>query len=629
MLSNKINNLVKKYRKYKKIQSIDNKKKINNFKIKVRHAILMHWTWPKKVFLGMFKIVLLGAILLYLPISYDLDYSNNNGYKYVNNEYIFYFMDTPTDLYNTKELNFNFIDSLFLAVSAFTTTGISGKLDIGSHMSYFGQFVMFVLLQIGGFGYASLLYLFGRFLQKVFHRQFFSSALSNIERGGTKITDSPKMLLRIFLLIVSIQICFSLIISIIFVVTPFKVQQNVYMYLNNQLIPINGVTSDSDVIYSGYKNYGIALWHALFLCGSAINNAGFDLFGTSSLAIFRNDIGIIIQFFVISLFFIGGIGYQIIFDLMLRIEYIWKYRFLYKVCGMNKYASIAKNKISSFSKICLTTTFIIIIISTSLVYLTEHFDQYSYVEMLDVKSLTLPLHKIPKIAYGYDINNNIVQVKPFGNNYSLNVNFTLFFNSMSTRSAGFSTISMSSLGENTKWLFIILMFIGTSPSSTGGGIRITTLAVMFKSMINWLRGLTKSSLYKRNIPNNDVIGSFLISTLCFVMLVLFSFVTYSFTLIPHIDYNGENINLIQYLKQKNSVTLTFSDFMFDMASSFGTCGLSSGVLNADKLGWWSKIPSIILMFIGQMGIGATLLLFARKVPKRNNPNYIEQPIRLG
>lgn len=606
----------KKFKKFKKFHSMNNKKKWNKFKDNVRHAIVMHWTWPKKVFLAIFIIILIGAICLYLPISY-----NYKSYEYINNEYVFWFNTDNQDsllIEHNKPITFNFIDALYLSVSSFTTTGLSGKIEIGTQMSFFGQFVVWVLLGVGGFGYASLFYLLGSLIKKVTNKPFFSSSISHIERGGTKITDSAKMIFRLFFIILFIQIFFTLIFACIFTFTPFYIQQNV----ENR----PGLTVDSNTIYSSYHNFGQSLWKSLFLSSAAINNSGFDLFGSSSLSLFRNDIGIIVQVLVLTLFLIGGIGFPVIYDLSKRFEWLIKHKFLYKICKVNRFAYLEKEKFSSFSKICLISSIVIIIISLLFTYLIEYVSQFKYQDVIQTYdqqgNIITPLYKYPETVIGASTKTN---VKPFGNNHWFNLNFSIFFNTMSTRSAGFSTISMANISEGTKWIFIILMFIGTSPSSTGGGLRTTTIAILYKSSFSFLKGMDKSSLFKRNIPQNNVLKAFVVTFFGVVTLILFSIITYLFASIK--DANGQN--LFTEMQTKENVYLTLTDFIFESSSSFGTCGLSSGIMTSQYVKWWTRIPLIILMFIGQLGMSQTFEIFARKVPKNNNPNYIEESIRIG
>ena len=199
--------------------------------------------------------------------------------------------------------------------------------------------------------------------------------------------------------------------------------------------------------------------------------------------------------------------------------------------------------------------------------------------------------------------------------------WNIIFNVASTRSAGFATVGLYNLTESTKILFIITMFIGACPSSNGGGIRTTTIAVMFKSMMSWLRGLDRTSIFKRTIPNKTVTYSFLIFLLGFVIMFV---LTTAFFFLSFINNNGNN-----FVQLQEPYNFTFVDYLFDMSSAFGTTGLSTGISNLEVLPWWTLLPLIVMMLIGQLGIGATLEIFARKIPKRKDIDYLEEDIRLG
>lgn len=611
MANKRIENFKNKFIKNRKIKLIEKKKRFTRYKKKFKNYVLMNWTWPKKVFLAILIIVIIGAVFLYLPISYNI-----TKYDYLNNEYVFYFNDAPNE-----PVRFNFIDALYFSVSAFTTSGISGKIDVGNQMSFFGQFVIFVLLQIGGFGYGSLFYLLGKLIDNLFNKKykksFLSTSLSHIERGGTKISDSAKMIVRIFFIIIFFQLFFGLIITLILYNVPFKEQQPIPL--------IEGMWTDNpNVVYDCYKNFPLALWKGIFLSGSAINNAGFDLFGTSSLSLFRNDIGIYVQLIVLILFVIGGIGYPVVYDLNIKTEWFFKHVILFRCFKVKKYRYLQKPKLTMFSKICIYSSIIIIVLSLMMTYTSEFISQF---KMDNSKleenwkngiSQVLPLYKFPISIASSDG----TILRPFGKNYFLNVNFSIFFNTLSTRSAGFTTINMLNLSETTKWIFIFLMFIGTSPSSTGGGIRITTIMVVVKSIGSWLRGVSQTSILKRNVPVKNAINAFMILTFGFAFVIINSGLLFGLALIP-VESNKN------FLIQSAKYNFTITDFIFESFSAFGTCGLSSGIMSAEHAKWWMRIPIIILMIVGQLGIGPTLEIFARKVPKNKNTSYVEEAIRLG
>lgn len=566
----------------------------SNSKRNFKKIVLAHWTWPKKVFLSILLILIIIACILYTPLVYDYQ-----SYEYYDNQYHFVF---ETDINGNPTITgkVHFFDAFFMSASAFTNTGLS-VIDIGSKYSLFGQIIIWIAVQLGGFGFISIFYLIGKFTSKIIKTKFFTSSMLHIERGGSKISDSSKMIVRLFFLIMMIQFIFAFMISGILFTTPFKEQ---IVNLPNSGGITNIIPYDSKVIYPTYNNYGSAFWHALFLSSSSINNAGLDLFGVSSLSIFRNDFGILIQAFVLILFIIGGIGFPIIYDISKKMEWFWKNKI--HNLFFQKYSKVVysepKPKFSAFARTCIIMFFCISLSSISLGYLTEYLTSSNSIDGASYDSILL-----------YPAVNDT-----FGSNIALNKNWAIFFNTMSTRSAGFSTVNMSNFSEATRWIFIILMYIGTSPSSTGGGIRTTTLFVAFKSMVYWLRGIEIPLIQKRAIPKKIVINSFIIIIFAFVLIMSLGIILF---LIDSIQKN----NTISTLNSN----WTFIDFFFECSSAFGTTGLSVGLTMSGEFEWWSYMLLIVLMFIGQMGITSFLAIFAKRIPDQIYFKAIEQDMRIG
>ena len=243
-------------------------------------------------------------------------------YEYRNNEYVFHLNLSEADklLGKSEVINVNFIKAMFVAVSAFTDTGLTAGIEVGIHMNFFGQFVVYSLIQVGGFGYISLFYLLGKSIYRLTQKNIFSKSMLHIERGGSKISQSSKMIVRLFFILTGIQFIASLILASIIYSVPFYLQQDAKDYF--------GITVDSTVVNDGYQHFDRAHWHGVFLSSAALNNAGFDLFGSSSLSLFRNDLGIIVQVLLMFLFVLGGIGFPIIYDFSMRIKWYFKTKIL-------------------------------------------------------------------------------------------------------------------------------------------------------------------------------------------------------------------------------------------------------------------------------------------------------------
>ena len=161
------------------------------------------------------------------------------------------------------------------------------------------------------------------------------------------------------------------------------------------------------------------------------------------------------------------------------------------------------------------------------------------------------------------------------------------FQSVTLRTAGFNTIDLTLLSESTLFLMIILMLIGASPASTGGGLKTTTVATLFLTVKSFIMGKEDIEVYQRRISDSTVkksLGIFFIG----VFIALFG------TLILTI-VNPE---------------FTLLECAFEVISAFATVGLSLG--GSPSLTVLGKILIIILMFLGRVG---TLTIFIALLSK--------------
>lgn len=151
-----------------------------------------------------------------------------------------------------------------------------------------------------------------------------------------------------------------------------------------------------------------------------------------------------------------------------------------------------------------------------------------------------------------------------------------FFQSVTTRTAGFNTISLNSLYPHTLYLICLIMFIGASPGSTGGGIKTTTFAILFQSVKATLRGKDRVEFFDRTVPNQLVVRA--------VAIIVISLIVVSFFIL-----------LMMRIETEHS----FLSIFFEVVSAFATVGLSLGI--TPYLTAAGKISLIILMFIGRVG----------------------------
>ncbi|MGB7460462.1 MAG: potassium transporter TrkG [Carnobacterium jeotgali] len=292
------------------------------------------------------------------------------------------------------------------------------------------------------------------------------------------------------------------------------------------------------------------LFHGFFTSFSAVANVGVDLTG-QMLIPFHNDY--FVQLIIMLLIVVGGIG----FPVLLEVKDFLQYRRTKKVLPF---------RFSLFSKITVSYFFILLFGGALCIWLLEY-NQF-------FKGMTFTESA-----------------------------FYSFFYSVTTRNAGLMTTSLGNFSEGTLLLFSILMFIGASPSSVGGGIRTTTLAIVVVYLISFIRGHDQVALFRRRIGRDDVqksIAVFILSmTLCMISILVLS-----------VSESHELITLI-----------------VEVTSAFGTTGLSLGI--TPTLTVLGKLIIIILMFVGRIGMLYMVMLLVPKHKEDKNYHYPTEKIIIG
>jgi potassium uptake TrkH family protein len=180
--------------------------------------------------------------------------------------------------------------------------------------------------------------------------------------------------------------------------------------------------------------------------------------------------------------------------------------------------------------------------------------------------------------------------------------FYAFFQSTTTRSGGLATMDVNDFTDPTLFLMAALMFIGASPSSVGGGIRTTTFAINLLCLYHFARGRRAIRVFNRELHQDDIIKSLVVS----IMAVLICFFAVLILMVT------ENQSLLAII--------------FEVASAFGTTGLSMGI--TPELSAIGKMVLIILMFIGRVGVISFLLIIGGKTEKESI-HYPKERVIIG
>ena len=174
---------------------------------------------------------------------------------------------------------------------------------------------------------------------------------------------------------------------------------------------------------------------------------------------------------------------------------------------------------------------------------------------------------------------------------------TTLFSSMTTRNAGFSTVDISTLSLPVLVFFLFLMFVGASSGSSGGGIRVSTFAIMVSSVVSTIKGKPHVELFKRTIDNELVLKAYSI----FVFFVVGNLIGIFALLVT--EYQAIEAGKIELL-----------DIIFEHVSAASTVGLSTGI--TPELTEPGKFVLILAMFIGRVGTLTIAYLFGKQVMSR-------------
>src|SRR5690606_3439321 len=177
-----------------------------------------------------------------------------------------------------------------------------------------------------------------------------------------------------------------------------------------------------------------------------------------------------------------------------------------------------------------------------------------------------------------------------------------FFTGTSSRTAGFNTAEMADFTRPTVMVIMLLMWIGASPGSTGGGIKTTTFAVAFLNIISLARGKDDLEIFRRRISNDAVNKAFAI-----IMLSLFAI--------------GASIFALTITDSDKSLL----DIAFECFSAYATAGLSLGI--TPELSDAGKVIITLTMFIGRVGLLTLLVALVRNV-KSKSYQYPQEKVLL-
>ncbi|MBC6994796.1 potassium transporter TrkG [Neolewinella lacunae] len=428
---------------------------------------------------------------------------------------------------NAANEDIAFLDALFTSTSAVCVTGLI-VVDTATYFTPFGQFIILVLIQIGGLGILTFASYFSYFFKgaSTYENQLTLSEMTNSQKVG-EVFSTLKYIILITFTVEAVSALF-----------------------------IYSTLSSAD-----FGSYLERMFFAVFHAVSAFCNAGFSTL-TNSLYEegFRFNYGL--QLMVIFTFVLGGLGFPIVVNIL---EYL-RYRFINIFLKRKANQTYRPWVLNINSRITLVTTLTLTALAFVLFFILEYRN-------------TLADHSL------------------FGKMV------TALFGAATPRTAGFNSVDMTALTFPTIMITFLLMWIGASPASTGGGIKTSTFAIATLNILSLARGKTKIEVFQREIADISVRRAF--ATISLSLIVI-----------------GLGILLITVFDPEKGLL----NIGFECFSAYSTVGLSLGITGALSTG--SKLVLIVIMFVGRVSMLSIVIAFFKKV-KHTNYRYPTEEITIN
>ena len=309
------------------------------------------------------------------------------------------------------------------------------------------------------------------------------------------------------------------------------------------------------------REYGLVegVCYSIFHSVSAFCNAGIDILGNGSFTEYATNP--LINFTTMSLIIIGGIGFTVWGDVLKNV---------FEDIGEEGY-SVKKifTKLTLHSKIAISMTLALILLGTVSFFVLEYANPETFGNMTFGEKL---------MASG--------------------------FHSVSTRTAGFATVSQSGLTNGSKLITCLLMFVGGSPAGTAGGVKTTTVAMLILACRSVIKGGRDTECFGRRIAEDNI------RTGLAVIILSMGFLITGTVIVSVLESDVE-----------------FMRVLYETTSAMGTVGLSADL--TPQLETASKYVIMMLMYIGRIGPVTMALIFGKGHTKDRVRELPEKRILVG
>ena len=410
-----------------------------------------------------------------------------------------------------------YVDALFTATTAVCVTGLV-TLPTVSSWSFFGQFILLILIQIGGLGIITIM-------------------------SGLMISLHKKMGMKERILI---QDAFNL-----------NTMSGMIRFIKKVLLGTFIVEAIGAVLYMlvFVPEFGLrGVWISVFNSISAFCNAGIDVLSENSLM----DYGThpLVLGVTNSLIILGGIGYVVWWD-VLRVLKEFKTKKMRCLSGLTLH-----------SKIALSMTAFLLVSGTVLFFIFEYSN--------------------PLTMMNYSLFDKVQ---------------ASFFQSVTTRTAGFATFPQENLTNASAFVSLLLMFVGGSPVGTAGGVKTVTIAVLIYAAFATIKNEEDVVLFDRTIAKKTISKSVAVVFVSFMIMCISTILLSSVTDAPMLD------------------------ILYETVSATATVGLTRNLTSTLNL--WGKLIVIVTMYFGRVGPISMIIAFNTSKDKKNIIKNPTEEISVG
>ena len=410
-----------------------------------------------------------------------------------------------------------YVDALFTATTAVCVTGLV-TLPTVSSWSFFGQFILLILIQIGGLGIITIM-------------------------SGLMISLHKKMGMKERILI---QDAFNL-----------NTMSGMIRFIKKVMLGTFIVEGIGAVLYMlvFVPEFGLrGVWISVFNSISAFCNAGIDVLSENSLMEYGTHP--LVLSVTNSLIVLGGIGYVVWWD-VLRVLKEFKTKKMRCFFGLTLH-----------SKIALSMTAFLLVSGTVLFFIFEYSN--------------------PLTMMNYSLFDKVQ---------------ASFFQSVTTRTAGFATFPQENLTNASAFVSLLLMFIGGSPVGTAGGVKTVTIAVLIYAAFATIKNEEDVVLFDRTIAKKTISKSVAVVFVSFMIMCISTILLSSVTDAPMLD------------------------ILYETVSATATVGLTRNLTSTLNL--WGKLIVIVTMYFGRVGPISMIIAFNTSKDKKNIIKNPTEEISVG